>query len=269
MKPRTFILMWLWSSPLPQPLMSLTLINIPLSGYLYPPWLALMLKILRSTGQRVKGLTGWFLLWCFILENHPAVCSPSNRKHGEVNFPLTQAGVLLQTTGATEHPLFLCKNTAVSQKKPQKKTWSASAIAGNLMHGAWRRPGWALHLLPAGSPSVTFTRKDVFTLSRQHAGRLWGLLAKEWRANTCEWVKQRTSRGHVIPQWAGCQWKRGLFHMAGRRDGSLVKLLRVVELPWAKYPSKTVKCICTYTHTSRASKSRRVLYPKLCHSWAN
>lgn len=59
--PRTFILVWLWSSPLHQ------------------------------------CLTGWLLLRRFILENHPAVCSPSTRRRGELEFPLTRAGVPFQT----------------------------------------------------------------------------------------------------------------------------------------------------------------------------
>lgn len=98
-----------------------------------------MLKILRSAGQRVKGLTGWLLLACFILENHPAVCSPSNWKQGEIDFLLAQAGVLPQTTGERLSTQFFSvkkKNTADLQKKIKKNLLSASARTGHWMHGA-------------------------------------------------------------------------------------------------------------------------------------
>lgn len=36
---------------------------------------------------------------------------------------------------------------------------------------------------------------------------------KRHRTNAWEWLHGRTAQGHVIPLWAECEWKRGLFHM--------------------------------------------------------
>lgn len=69
-----------------------------------------------------------------------------------------------------------------------------------------------------GKRSVRFLQAAL--LSHSHTRRA---------VRRAERVTQRTSRGHVIARWARCQWKKGLFHMAGRRDGSLAKLLRVTE----------------------------------------
>lgn len=82
----------------------------------------------------MKGLVGWLLPCCFILENHPAVCSLSTHKRGEVDFPLTQAGGPPQTGERLNTHYFFVKMLQIYKK--QKNPWSASAIAGNLMHGA-------------------------------------------------------------------------------------------------------------------------------------
>lgn len=71
----------------------------------------------------------------------------------------------------------------------------------------------------------TFTRRHFHSLKRAvppppfvtHS-LFWMLADENWRGtghtNAFEWVKERTAQGHVIPCWAGCQRKRGLFHMA-------------------------------------------------------
>lgn len=82
-------------------------------------------------------------------------------------------------------------------------------------------------------------------LSRQRAGLLWGCGAL---IHVSEWVKQRTSGGHVMPRWARCQWKRGLFPMASRRDGSHTKLLRVIpSRPGLRIHQNSNEHLCTHT----------------------
>lgn len=133
--PRTFILVWLWSSPLHQCLTSLTYtVNIPLSGYLYSPWLALRLKMLRSTGP------DWVASPAPFYFRKSSSCLQSvNSQTRWAWFSTDSSRSSIPDRWATEHPFFLCKNIADLQK--ERKAWSASAIAGHLMPGAWRGPG--------------------------------------------------------------------------------------------------------------------------------
>lgn len=146
--------------------------------------------------------------------------SPTIRPHGSLQL-LTQILQTFYSCQATTVGLFVFETTfyyvlqtiAICMKKKELAPHDYKYAHPTLprKHNHWPLAFTTVLITPHFLASLAAFVTPWLQLRQVHECRG----RKNEEEHSCDaWVREKTVQGHVIPQWAGCQWKSGLFHRA-------------------------------------------------------